>query len=879
MAFLPFILRRTRRHWHILLTLIVGVVLGTALMAGGPLLIDAVVEMGLRLTLQGASVSEGNLRLTTSTPADPEGAEGVTGAVQGLLSEALEDHLDLVIQSGASRWMFPWVGGRLARDQRVKLGFYTGLQDRVEYVAGEWPAQPSSAPQVVRAVVSDGMARAFALRVGDRLPLSLDEDDADPFAWVEVAGVVRPRNPRDPYWFGEFGPLTPQATERWSGQYGAIVPVDSFFPTVSSLFPGGSLDLAWHVLLKHYAFSAADIEPIRARLRGLATDLDALDPPVALETAVPDILSRFQVQLESIRVPIYILLAEVMLLVLYYVTMVAALLMGQVEREFAILRSRGASAWQIAVIQAIEALIILTAAFLIGPWLGSALVKGLTWVGPLADVGRAGLRLGLGRSAWLAAGIGTLACLAGILLPLGPALRRTIVTHQQTLGRSARPPWWQRLYLDVFLLVAGLILLWRLRLYGQMTTGGPGGARLDWLLLISPVAVLVGTATVLLRVFPIVLQALSALAARRSELPGPLALWQVSRNPTHVTRLVLLLTLAIALAILSTGLSTTLDQSESDRAQYLAGKDVRLTSQHAVPIVDLQSARGVEHLSGLWRGKGTVDLASSEVSTDTEYPRFEILAIDPESFSRVATFREDFADGDIGQLLSQLAVLEGQHPTLLSLPGHPARFGLWLWGMPEDKAELDSYQRWIDGDSDAERVGVVAKLQTAQGELFTVPLQRPEAAEDTALKTDRFVLRMDVGGRDVELRFAVKPDSDGWHYFDGSLPALPRESYPLSLHSLWFENQATRLGEPIQKHVSIVIDDLTVVDAATGEPTVVADFEDLTRILFLNVMDGSSIWHGLFTSPTSAASHSGKSGQGIYMTFTRPEQTYALRMR
>jgi len=353
----------------------------------------------------------------------------------------------------------------------------------------------------------------------------------------------------------------------------------------------------------------------------------------------------------------------------------------------------------------------------------------------------------------------------------------------------------------------------------------------------------------------------------------------VSRNPTHVTRLVLLLTLAIALAILSTGLSTTLDQSESDRAQYLAGNDLRLTAQQAVPLVDLQSARGVGNLSGLWRGEGTVDLASTEVSTDTDYPRFEVLAIDPQSFSKVTTFREDFSDQDMDQLMSRLTVPEGEHPSLLPLPGYPARFGLWLWGLPEDKADLDSYRRWIDGDGDAERVGIVAKLQTAQGELFTVPLQRPETTGRGALGTERLALNVNVGGRDVELRFLVKPDNEGWHYFDGPLPALPPESYPVSLHSLWFQNQATRLGEPIAKGISVVIDDLTVEDAATQEPQVVLDFEDLTRILFLNVMDGSSIWYGLFTGPTKEASHSGESGQRVSMAFTRPRQTLALRLR
>ena len=879
MDILPFILKRARRHWQLLLTLSLGVVLTTALLASGPLLVGAVVEMGLYLTFQSSGVADANLRLATSTPVDQAGFQAFDGEIQALLRDTLGQHLDRVVRSAESQSMLPWVGGQLAADQRVNLCFYEGTQGQVDYVAGEWPGELSGEPNVVRAVISDGMARAFALRVGDRLPLSLGQRSAGPDVWIEVAGVVRPQDPRDPYWFGEFSPLTSQNNQRGAAQYSAIVPLDAFFPAVASLFPGGKVELAWHALLRHQAFSAADIEPFQTQITRLNAKLDALQSPVALHTGVPDILARFQVQLESIRVPIYILVAEVMLLVLYYVTMVAALLMRQVEREFAILRSRGASARQIATIQCVETLIIVAVAFLSGPWLGAGLVKGLSWAGPLADVGHADWGLSPNQSAWFAASMGTLACLAGLLLPLAPALKRSIVIHQQTVARSTIPPWWQRTYLDVFVLAGGLILLWRLRLYGEMTTGGPGGTRLDWLLLLSPVAMLLGAATILLRLFPVVLRALAFLAARGSELPGPLALWQVSRNPTHVTRLVLLLTLAIALANLSTGLNTTLDQSEYDRAHYLAGNDLRLISQQAVPLVDLESAAGVRQLSGAWRGQGAVDLASTQVSTDTGYPRFEVLAIEPDSFAGVTTFRDDFADHDIEELLSQVAIPEGQHPSLLLLPGQPAKFGLWLWGMPEDKAELDSYQRWIDGDSDAERVGVVAKLQTAQGEIFTVRLQRQETAEQTALQTDYFTLHTNIGGRDVGLRLRFKPDNKGWYYFESSLPVLPSSSYPLSLHSLWLKNQATRLGEPITKDIFLVIDDLTVVDAETQEPEVVEDFDDLTRTHFLNAMDGSSIWYGLFTSLTGIASRSGESGQRVLMAYTRLGQTYPLRLR
>jgi hypothetical protein len=518
----------------------------------------------------------------------------------------------------------------------------------------------------------------------------------------------------------------------------------------------------------------------------------------------------------------------------------------------------------------VEALVIGAVAFLSGPWLGARLVKALSWIGPLADLEQATWSPTPDRSAWFVAALGALVCLACLVFPLRSALRRSIVTHQQAVTRSAAPPWWQRFYLDVFALVGGLILLWRLRLYGEMITGGPGGARLDWLLLLAPVVLLLGSTTILLRVFPLLLRLVASVAARGTGLERALALWQASRDPTHVTRLVLLLALAIALGNLALGLNTTLDQSEVDRAIYLAGNDLRLVSQQAVPLVDLQAAPGVRKLSGVWRSRGSVDLGSGQ-----ERPGFEVLALEPDSFASVTSYRDDFADRDMGELMSQLAVPEGEHPSLLPLPGQPARFGLWLWGPPENKGEMDSYQRWIDGDDDAVRVGVMAKLQTAQGELFTAVLRRPE----TALPVDSVTAQMEVGGRDVGLRIRIRPDNQGWHYFEGTLPVLPSSSYPLSLHSLWFENQATRLGEPISKGVLLVADDLTVVDANTGASQVVEDFEGPAPTGFLDIMDVGSKWVGLFTYRISQVSRSGQHGQLISIGFTHPGHTYPLRLR
>jgi hypothetical protein len=866
-----FALRRARQHWQLLFTLSVGVLLAAALLASGPLLVDRLIETGLRLTIQNSSLLDGNLLLATSVPANEPGFQQLDQRLKTLIVHTLGQHQQQVTVSAKSPWLYPWVSSQVSTSQRVNLVYYEDIQEHADILAGNWPAEPGTEPGVMRVVVGEGMARAFALHVGDRLALSPNTSANTPQLWLQVTGIVHPRNPHDPYWSGELGPFSSMQTAGGTSQYQAIVPLDIFFTKTKTLFPDSSLELNWYVSLDPQSFTAADIEPFQAQLAKLATQLAIFHPPVKLETGMPGVLKKFQAQFETIRLPVYILIAEILLLVLYYVSMVAELSTRQMEREFATMYSRGISTWQIARAHLLEILVILAITFSIGPWLGAGLVRILSWVGPLSNVAQPGEVFNLGRNVWIATGVGTLVCLASLVFPLGPALRRSIVAYQQIITRDTRLPWWQRYYLDVFVLCIGLVLMWRLNQYGEMLVGEPGGAQLDWLLLLSPLALSVGAATLFLRLFPFFLEILASFAARGRGLLGALALWQSARNPAHVSRLVLLLTLAVSLGILSTGLDLTLDQSEFDRASYLAGKDLRLSAPGAVPLRDVQSMPGVKRLSAVWRGQGTLS-SGSLPST------FDLLAIEPGSFSKVAIFRRDFADQNMATLLAHLSVDKGGNPSLLPLPGQPARFGIWLWAQPDNKAELDSDNRWIDGDSDVERVGVTAKFQTAQGELFTTQLKRMNVDGRNGPTVKRFTLKTTLDGRDFNLGIHIRPDNGGWYYLDSALPELPPSSYPLSLQSLWFQNQATRLGKPIAKAISLVADDFTVVDAVTQKTHIVEDFESLNRIVFLITMNGSR-YVGIFSSVTDRVSHSGTWGQSITMNYAPPMQVYPLRLR
>lgn len=839
MTFFHYILHRARRHWQLLLTLILGVLLSTALLAAAPVLVNTVVEFGLRRTLLSADPLVGNLRLQSSVQNNEAGFQALNSEIQTIVQRRLSGQLVQIVPSAVSRGLTPWLEGQPLPDQRVLLGFY-GLEQsdiaaQVEFVAGGWAEAVSSSElpvSLVQVVIGQEMATAYNLQVGDQLPLSLEQSAAEPTHQLDIAGIVRPLHPQSPYWFGEFSPLRAQSDERWSAQYIVLLPASQFFAQVDSFLPTNTLQLNWHILLAPERFTNSTLTGIQVNLTRLREDLRPFSPTVLVNTSLDTVLTNFVNQSSAVRAPLYFLSAEVVLLTLYYVIMVAALAVRQVEREFAVLQSRGASAGQIFRIQAGEAVLIALLALFSGPFLAVALVRGMTIVGPLADVSQPEWALSLPQTAWLAASAAAIACVAGLLLPVRPAIQRSIVAYQQGAIRSEKAPFWQRYYLDVFVLAIGLVLLWRLHFYGSLVGGTAVRPRVDWLLLLSPVALLIGSGTILLRLFPLFLTILAKLAAGGRGLAAALAMWQAARNPNHAARLVLLLTLAIALGILTTGINATLDASELERAQYTAGSDVRLVSKRAVTASGTAELPNITASTTLWRNSGSLSIGR-------DYLRFDVLAIDPASFAPITHYRQDFAAQAMPELLNTLLVEQETRPTL-PLPGQPIRLAIWVWSQPDDPE--DNLTQFLAGDSNLDRLKWQAKIQTAQHEMLTVQLEPSE----------------------ITL---------GWRYFEAELPRLSAGSYPLELESLWLQNIARTEGEfssSAAVFFQLAVDDITVVDAETAESTVAYGFEDLTTIWQLSEV-------GYTTSWDSTRAHSGGASQRLEL-FLDSRQSLALRL-
>ena len=356
--------------------------------------------------------------------------------------------------------------------------------------------------------------------------------------------------------------------------------------------------------------------------------------------------------------------------------------------------------------------------------------------------------------------------------------------------RPSRSPAFQRFYLDVLLLLVGIFLFRQLTEQGSLVAINLfGRSTTDQLLLAVPGLILVASAMVLLRLFPLGMNLASRVLANRLPTGPVMGLWQMARDPVHYARLSLLLILTAGLGISASSFEATLDRSFDDRVLYSTGSDIRLefvSPTSEVIGADATDARlrlvnayeavpGVRGAAPVLRTEG-IDLESAEQG------RFEMLAVDVETFPRVAWFREDLADKPIAELLRALRV-EGV-PEGLELP-----------------ADSNAIRLRLKPDKFQPTVRLTARIRNAVDQHYNFPL----GALDS---TDWLVLETSLGSAPPDL-FAASP---------------PYTLVSLQLHESVLER--TLLPG------SVLLDEVSVTNEA-GESKMVEGFDDASgwRIL------------------------------------------------
>ncbi len=676
--------RRSGRNWRLLGVLALGMLMAASLLASAPVYARTLADLGLTFTVRDQlNDTPGNQVRFTAVPLRTEEGDALKAAVERRITERLgwfEASTSRYLKTGrffaGIEGADPAPGAPLGQLQSL-----TGYEDHVRLIEGQLP-KATQAGEPIEVAISERGARAANLKVGTTLKMVEDfdtcareipsEDRPPPPPCTPVAGItyaftarvtaiVEPTSEDDAFWLTltdtYFAPF------RILPDMGPILPMFTTEETMLGNFaaqhPGYMAETAWHTYADPEKLSRSNFERAHDDLKALYREFEPLGG--ASYSPLTNVLDDFRDSANYQQAPLTILLLEVSAVALFYVILIALVIVERQADEIALLRSRGATTFQVGAMYLLEGLIIGIPCVLLAPVLAAAATSLLGLTPTFAKVnGGELLPATIPLSAFGFAIAGVVLSIVVLLAPAILIARRSAVVRRR---EQARPgvSILQRYYLDLALAGVAGLLLFELRERGTVfEPSATGGVSSDPLLLASPAILMLAAAALLLRFYPMALRLGARLFGRRASPALAVGLWQVARSPANSARLALLLTMAVAVGTFAASYSSTAKKTYDERALFGAGVQWRMA---VAGNEDMGlNGKGIDQelraLPGVETGTGVIRTVGSPATSGTSARLFQVLGIDPDAAAAMLWFRDDFADLSLRELMATLGAPE-----------------------------------------------------------------------------------------------------------------------------------------------------------------------------------------------------------------------------
>ncbi|MBN1217309.1 MAG: FtsX-like permease family protein [Anaerolineae bacterium] len=562
------------------------------------------------------------------------------------------------------------------------FGFVDGIENHITILEGNFPAvAESTANSTVEVLISEALATELGLQVGETyMTFSKQVIDGAEYTTqipIRITGVWRETDPADPFWF-----YRPNALEAL-----LLVPPETFLGRIDPYMEKSIYLAMWYLVMDGSDVHAADALPLLSRMTFLEQKTGALLPGVTLDVSPKSALQNYYKASSQLTVLLYIFAVPILVLILTFVNLVVGLAVGRKHNEIAVLRSRGATAVQVIGISLVEGLILGGLALVIGLPLGEEIAEVIGQTRSFLDFSaQSELRVAATKTTLQIGVVAVALALMAQVVPTIGAARHTIVTYKQERARTLRPPWWQRAWLDLLLLIPAVYGTYLLQQQGSVVV--PTGEEAvvndpfqNPLLFLVPALGIFAFTLFFIRILPLVMSMLAWFFSHIGGVGILLATRQLARSPGLYTAPMLLLVLTLSLSVFTASLAQTLDNHLFDQMYYKVGADIGLadygesaedsTSLFSLPTEAADGEEVVEEDSGpQWLFLPVTQyLEAPGVLEATRVGKFKaftqlsggnqegvMIGIDRVDFSRVAFWRWDFAPSSLGEMTNALAL-------------------------------------------------------------------------------------------------------------------------------------------------------------------------------------------------------------------------------
>jgi putative ABC transport system permease protein len=599
-------------------------------------------------------------------------------AVDSFFQTSLADYLDIPVSrtvrlfSTDSLELFPkdfiTYSERKTPLDWIAVTMISDPEDHISLVEGKFPTK-GTPEEPVEGLISLPLANDLGIQVGEIYSMRYITDAesggkiTNIFS-IKIVGIWQPKDDPKAFWFSE-----PSNLYR-----SFLVTEEIFKEQISPAIYGEIYTANWYFILDGSYLTRSGVPGLINKLSNLERETANLLPKIkAMRSPVED-LRRFLQAANQLTLLLFAFAVPILGLILAFISLVSTLSVERKRNEIAVTRSRGATSLQVLGSVAAESLLLGLLSLAISIPVAIQVAKWMGHTRSFMDFSATGaLNVHLTPTAIEA---GVIAIIISLLISLMPALnavRYTIVSYKQERARIKTKPFWQRLWLDVLLLIPGGYGQYMLSRQGSLVAIGSQDPLGNPLLFLVPSLLVLAITLIFLRLVPYFTSAIAWIAGRTHMVGLLLASRQLSRSPGHYNTPLLILVFTLSLSTYTASLAKTLDQHLYARTYYQIGADMKflelggtnappslggLTSSldltpefYFFPVSEYLKVPGVQAVTRI----GTYPVYVNQTGGVESGMYFGIDRVD---FPKVAYWREDFASESLGTLMNAL----GAHP-------------------------------------------------------------------------------------------------------------------------------------------------------------------------------------------------------------------------
>lgn len=409
-----------------------------------------------------------------------------------------------------------------------------------------------------------------------------------------------------------------------------------------------SVSTLWTTLFDIETMRAEDV-PETLRVLSALSDQYNLTFIKRFQTEFGTLLSGYRTEANRASATLKVLEVPVFALLIAFMFMVSRQILEMEKNEIAYLKSRGAGKRQVLMVYVLQSFLIAILSALLSLPASRAICRAIGSSSAFLEFeSQAHLVVAYTKTAFLYA---LVAALVGILTMVLPAIsysRLTIVDSKRARHARNQSSPWQKFGLDFILLGISLYGLYAFNNQkALLAEQAQAGAALDPLIYIASSLFAVGASLFMVRLIPLVAQAVFVLFKDRMHPAFYVSFLQILRSRRSQTFMMAFLMLTIAIGILNADTASTVNAAQETQLKYDLGADVVIKeawTRQAGTYVETDAAR-YGQIGGVTAScKVLRDDAAFVTAKQTQLSSVSLMGIDTKAFGETAYMPDGLLD-------------------------------------------------------------------------------------------------------------------------------------------------------------------------------------------------------------------------------------------